>query len=498
MKRFLIIGFGVFILAFGCRKERIFESKPVNLVFSQDTIFLDTVFSTIGSSTRILKVKNPTEDNISISNVRLGRGNASFYRMNVNGASTKNISEVEILAQDSIYIFIEVTADVAGSTELLYTDSIIFTTQNNVQNVQLVTLARDAHFYLPNRVLTIPQPAPYPDIKIPYRVLTCNDIWTNDKPHVVYGYAVVDSACSLTIEPGTEVHFHQGSGLWVYRGGQLLIDPNENGDVESNPVIFQGDRLEPAYEDIPGQWGGILGGVFIMQGSYGNEINNCIIKNSNTALRVDSTDSQNQNLKIKDSFVMNNSRVAMYGGFSNIVAENVVFANNGLYSFFALGGNYNFRHCTFANYWNQGSRNTPSVGLSNFFEDAFGNKTVREIENAYFGNCIIYGNAFSEFGVSKASSGDLNYKFVNGLMKIEKNPIDNSYDVKDPNFFLDCIYNQDPEFMDFSNFDFALDTLSPAMDAGNTTDGSIVPFDILKVSRDFNGTPDIGAYERYE
>ncbi len=499
MMRNLLIILGVFVLALGCRKERVFESKSVNLIFSQDTIFLDTVFATIGSSTRILTVKNPTKDNISISNVRLGRGNTSFYRMNVDGKSTKNISDVEIFAGDSIYIFIEITADdIVNLGDYFYTDSIIFTTQSNIQNVQLVTLARDAHFYLPNRVLTIPQPAPFPDIKIPYRVLDCNDIWMNDKPHVVYGYAVIDSACSLTIQPGTEVHFHQGSGLWVYRGGQLLIDPNEIGEIESNPVILQGDRLEPAYEDIPGQWGGILGGVFIMQGSYGNEINNCIIKNANTALRVDSTDSQNQNLKIKNSFVMNNSRVAMYGGFSNIQAENVVFANNGLYSFFALGGNYNFLHCTFANYWFQGSRNTPSVGLTNFFEDAVGNKIVREIENAYFGNCIVYGNAFSEFGVSKANSGLLNYKFVNAVMKIEKNPIDKSYNVKDPDFFLDCIFNQDPNFMDFANFDFALDTLSPAMDAGNTTDGALVPFDILKVSRDFNGTPDIGAYERYE
>ena len=32
-------------------------------------------------------------------------------------------------------------------------------------------------------------------------------------------------------------------------------------------VVFQGDRLEPSYEWVPGQWGGLLGGVFIQGGA---------------------------------------------------------------------------------------------------------------------------------------------------------------------------------------------------------------------------------------
>ena len=213
---FLLIGI---FFALACRKERVFQSKPVNLRFSQDTVYLDTVFATIGSSTRVLKVQNPTDENISITNIRLGRGNTSFYRMNVNGTSTKNISEVEILANDSLYIFVEVTADVGGQNELLYGDSIVFTTQSNVQSVQLITLARDAYFHYPNRILTIPQTPPNPDIKIPYRIIDCNDVWMDDKPHVIYGYAVVDSTCELTVLPGAEIHCHAGSGLWVYSGG---------------------------------------------------------------------------------------------------------------------------------------------------------------------------------------------------------------------------------------------------------------------------------------
>ena len=496
-KNFLFICFGFILLTLGCRKEQNFVSKSVSLQLSADTIFLDTVFSTIGSSTRTLKVKNPTDENLLITNVRLGNGPSSYYRMNVNGTSTKNISNVELLANDSIYIFIEVTADVVGSSNPLYTDSIIFSTSGKIQNVQLVTLAKDAYFYLPNAFLTIAND-PFPPIKIPYRALDCDAIWTNDKPHVVYGYGLISQNCSLTLLPGTEVHFHAGSGLLVDEGGKLLIDPNEIGDVETNPIVLQGDRLEPAYENIAGQWGGLFGGIYIAQGSHGNVVNNAIIKNSTIALRADSTDALNQNLKIKDSYIMNNSRVGLYGGFGNIEAENLVLANNGLYSFFALGGNYNFLHCTFANYWSSASRNTPSIALTNFFENAQGFNDIREIEKAYFGNCIVYGNNRSEFGVAKLNGGDLNYKFVNALMRLEKNPDDKSYNTNDPLFFEDCMFNNDPNFMDEYNFNYQLDTLSPAMDAGNTTDGALVPKDILKQFRDFNGLPDLGAYERYE
>jgi hypothetical protein len=497
-KRYLLIVTGLLLLSWGCRKELTFHPASVDLRFSEDTIFLDTVFTTIGSSTRTLVVKNPTDENLLISNIRLGRGQSSLYRLNVDGASTKNANDVELLANDSMYIFIEVTADVSSQTDPLYLDSIIFNTGGNLQNVQLVTLAQDAHFYYPNQTIEINRD-PLPPLIIPVRVLDCNDIWQNDKPHVVYGLAIVDENCSLTIEAGAQVHFHSGSGMFVGSNATLLIDPTNVGDIETNPVLIQGDRLEPLYEEIPGQWGHwLFGGVgiFIGQESFGNTINNCIIKNANIGLRADSTGASNVNLTIKNSIIKNNSRVGLYGGFANIEAENLVLSNNGLYSFFALGGNYQFRHCTFANYWTQSSRNSPSIGLTNFFETPSGDKAIRDLENAYFGNCIVYGNNQSEFGVGALSGGKMNYQFVNGLMRLEKNPEDNSYDVNDPDFFLDCILNQDPNFVDDYGGDYQLDTLSPAINAGNTADGALVPLDILKFVR--SGVPDIGAYERQE
>ncbi len=172
---------------------------------------------------------NPTQENIYINRVYLGNGQGSFYRMNVNGLSTKDAKDVELPGGDSLYIFVEVTADVQGANSLLYTDSIVFETGNIRQHVNLVTLAKDAHFYYPTNQLVIEQDEPFPDIIIPYSTLPPNAVWGTDKPHVVYGYIVVDSLNSLDILAGAEVHFHDNSGLWVYRDATLRIDAAEQG-----------------------------------------------------------------------------------------------------------------------------------------------------------------------------------------------------------------------------------------------------------------------------
>ena len=65
--------------------------------------------------------------------------------------------------------------------------------------------------------------------------------------------------------------------------------------------------------------------------------------------------------------------------------------------------------------------------------------------------------------------------------------------------FVDCILNDDPNFVDAVENNFELDTLSPAKDVGLQ---SIVLTDI-NLEQDILGTPrlqspDLGAYERVE
>ena len=89
-----------------CRKEDNIISSNFSLRYSSDTVFLDTVFAGIGSSTYELKVYNDSRESINIPNIRL-KNQASPFRLNINGTASTNLSNVEILPEDSIYIFIE-------------------------------------------------------------------------------------------------------------------------------------------------------------------------------------------------------------------------------------------------------------------------------------------------------------------------------------------------------------------------------------------------------
>ncbi len=134
-----------------CRKDFSVELSSGNLSFSKDTVYLDTVFTNIGSSTYNLKVYNKSNKNISIPSISLGNGENSFYRLNVDGVPGKIFENVEILAKDSLYIFIETTIDFSQVSNPIYTDEIVFESGENLQEVTLVTLVKDAHFLFPSK-----------------------------------------------------------------------------------------------------------------------------------------------------------------------------------------------------------------------------------------------------------------------------------------------------------------------------------------------------------
>lgn len=484
-------------LHWGCRRTIEFPGSNIELAFSQDTVYLDTVFTGLGSSTRTLKVFNSTNENMTIDRVFLGRGQGSYYRLNVDGISGKDVQGVEILAGDSAYVFIEISPDAAGATELVYTDSIVFENGAVKQHVALVTAVWDAYYHFPTNVLTINRAEPLPPLKLAYSVLPDNELWDDSKPHVIYGYAVVDSARTLTIEPGAQVHFHNGSGLWVYRDGTLLVDPNKSGSMD-NPVVFQGDRLEPSYEWIPGQWGGLLGGVFIMGGAQTRaEINNTIIKNSTTAIRVDSAWSSTPNLNLENVILTHNSRVSLYGGFGRIQAANLAIGPSGVYGFYGLGGNYRFDHSTFHNTWGFSSRGGTSIGMVNFFEDAVGDRFTREI-NALFTNCFIGGSLPSEVSMGIDDSEIFGVVYRNSAMVIDPNPEAGHYTLTDTTMFQDSEFNLNwgfsaSSFIPEDQWKFIPDSVSILFGKSVPT-GLTPPRDLLG---DVRATPaTLGAVER--
>lgn len=469
MKRFIspIFFLGAFSIAFffnSCKKDSIITDSSAKVAFSNDTIIFDTVFTTVGSVTKNFTVRNTHNRTINISRIYMAGGTSSNFRMNVDGLNGYDFSNITIEPGDSMYVFVEVTVDPNNSNNpMIITDSIIFETNGNIQDVDLVAWGQDAYFY-----------APASGSGSSFHTLNCGEVWNNDKPHVIYGWAVVDSACSLTINAGTQVHFHPNSGLLVYKDAQLTVLGNN-----SSKVVFQGDRLEMNYDEVPGQWQGIW-----MLTSGACNIDNAIIKNGSFGVRCDTVGTAGLGLTITNSIIENMTSLGMYGNSgAKIDAVNCLVDNIGQYCLaITVGGEYNFNHCTFANDWSYSDRQTPVALITNWYEASPGNNIVRPLD-LVFNNSIIFGLQDNEMTLDLQTGSILNYSFTNCNIKTDGNTSGPEY--------VSCIINQNPTFVDAINQDYHLYNTSNCINAGNLIGG--VTNDLDGTARD--GSPDIGCYE---
>lgn len=500
-----------------CRSDFDFQSNVGNLAFSRDTVYLDTVFYNIGSSTYTLKVYNKTDKNISIPKIQLSNGEASKYRLMVDGMPGKTFENVELLADDSLFVFIEVTADITdvSPTDFLYTDQIEFgSNETDFQRVELVTLVQDAYFIYPQRTLN-------PDDTYTYEALNLgvdeegnpvtirgqfldtadpvngNELhFTADKPYVIYGYAAVPPDETLIIDAGARVHFHAESGLIVTNNASLHVqgEPSLTESLEKE-VIFEGDRLEPNFSDVPGQWGTI----WFTQGSTNNILSNLTVKNATVGLLVTGDDgTSTPTLDLYNVQVYNCSNVGILARTGNILGRNVVVNNCGQAALAcSFGGSYDFTHCTFANYWSV--PNQYCVVLS---DDKINNIPTPLI-NANFKNCIVYGSANISLNISKeGSDANFNYLFENCLIKFIDNSNQltslNEYNFSGPHY-SNCIiasnFSQNqPNFKNTENNELIIGENSAARATANTLYSSFP--DILNKDRPEIGisTTDMGAY----
>jgi hypothetical protein len=488
----------VLISVSSCRKDFSTISSFGKLTFSKDTVFLDTVFTNIGSSTYNLKVYNKSNNAITIPSISLENGNASNYRISVDGIPSGNFKNIDILAKDSLFIFVETTIDYTSVSNPLYTDKIIFDTGNNQQDVDLVTLVQDATFIYPGKdAISLKIDSLSLDGKpttIKGRFLTDSELtFTNTKPYVIYGYAAIPENKTATIQAGAKLYFHSNSGLIVDAKGSLKV----NGTI-NNEVVFEGDRLEHRFSDVPGQWGTI----WMRAGSKENEINYAIIKNGIIGILVDSLGSNAPTLSIKNSQIYNNSNFGILGRETNIKGDNLVIGNTGQSALACtIGGTYNFTHSTFANYWNNGPRQLPSVLVNNFFTYVdVNNQEITETRNlhaANFTNCIIAGNNNIEFVLDKATGSLFNYSVQNNM--IQFNDIDNTFannaelDFNDTSHYLNNILNGTVHFKDPFTNKFNIGQNNTGINKALQSVSQNVPLDLLGIDRTTN--PDMGAYQ---
>ena len=459
-----------------------FTTSPSNLLtFSTDTVRIDTVFSSVPSSTRDFWVSNRSGKGLRCTSVRLEGGNQNGFRVNVDGVYLSpeqgfKANDIEVRNKDSIRVFVEVTTAINnGDKPKELNDYLVFALESGVeQKVVLNAWSWDADFA---------------------RNMTIENDYTiaAGKPLVVYGPLTVEAGATLTIAPGATLYFHDGASIDVK--GRLVC----KGTAEQ-PITLRGDRLDKMFDYLPyDRMSGLWNGVHFFEKSYDNIMEYTDLHSAFHGVRVDSSDVARTTLAIANSTIHNCQGNALYVENSKVTLENTQLTNTLNNCLGIDGGDVLVNNCTLAQFYpfdsNRASalrfsalkhpllqfvcRNTLITGYSS--DEMMGEKPVADAAN----ESNVEQNAF-------------NYQFENCVIRTPE-----VTDEEELPHFQNVVFeeNENPDSVctnhfvkvdgDKQDYDFRLAKTSVAIDRADPatatkTDREAMPRD---------ERPDIGAYE---
>ncbi|HET9571496.1 MAG TPA: choice-of-anchor Q domain-containing protein [Bacteroidales bacterium] len=455
-----------------CRPDEIITNPGNDLKFSSDTLSFDTVFSTVGSTTAWMTVRNLSDKTIRIASISLQSGGESGFHINLNGITQTSFTNVEIPAHDSLFLFVEVKTNKQGTTTPnKVQDAILFDTDGPRKQIILQAWSWDAVFFKG-------------------KVIRSDSTLTSTLPIVVYDSLVVAPNTTLTIEPGTQLFFHDKAMMKVY-GTLSAIGTKEA------PIQMRGDRQDYVlknlpYDRFPGQW-------YFLQftsTSFNNRLEYLDIHGAYYGIVADSSSLSQSKLKMFNSVIHNMVNSCLLSFVSNVEFGNCQLTNSGQYTVGVVGGNALFTHCTIANYMGLINRGEdPALILVNYQIDARFKSVIHSFPlTATFNNCIIFGNHGNEVGYIKDELTDWNLHYQNCLFPTSTKPtvLTNA---------SDCLYAAEAKFLNLNSdgesyrYDFRLDSISPARRMGSTAFLGSYSTDLNGVSRTIEDKPDVGAYE---
>ncbi|MBF0760852.1 hypothetical protein IR148_07325 [Dysgonomonas mossii] len=457
----------LFLMLFNsCQEGNDFsDSEEITLSFSNDTIRFDTVFTTLGSATKQFKIYNRNNNSLTIQSIELVNASKSGFRMNIDGEKGTKLTNVDILKKDSLYGFVEVTVDPTNTKNpLLIRDSIRLVVNGNIQYVQLEAVGQDVYIWKD-------------------KVVTTDSVITGDKPLLIYNSLTINKGVTLDVQKGTTFFLRNNASVDIY--GSVIAQ----GTVQE-PIVFRGSRFDNIdgnipYDNTPGQWSGI---TFHAE-SYGNVLNNVIVKNAVRGVTFSAADTQYKKAEFANTIVQNTSEYGLLATNCYINFQNCLFANSKGAAISLIGGKYSFLHCTLANYYRWSMRQKECLAIGNVYEGK-----AYDLDKCDFINSIISGSASGELLLSGVSTVAYNYKFQNCLIK--------AIEQKDEHF-VNTVWNADPLFVNINNnkdysYNFELQATSPAIGKADRSYSLLLPYDLKGRSRLADTDPDIGCYERSE
>jgi hypothetical protein len=467
----------VFITFFftNCSNDIYSTNPKYKLTFSTDTLAFDTVFTTIGSATSKIMIYNRNNVALNISNLGIAGGGNSSFKINVDGSLNANnqFKNIEILANDSMYIFVSVTVDPTNSNSPVFIqDSLVFQTNGNYQNVKLLAFGQNI-------------------IKLKGHKITDNTSFSGNIPYLIYDSLVVQQNKTLTLEPGCRLYFHNNANLIVY--GNL----NAIGTAEK-PITFRGDRLDKIkfstpfpYNNVAGQWDGVY-----LLGNNGNHIFRYVNMNSGYVGIYLSNNDRNTipTLEITNCRIQNFYFYGLVVQNGNVQVTNSEISNSSSYCVYLSGGKHSFIQSTIANYFDNSSvqpvsrDGKPAVMIMNL-------NRVSAMESVFI-NCVISGSEDNEFSLAtrypEQYNGIFDHCYIKKPDSLALPQFTNiRWSEKNDTVFKSINY----DLIKNTSFDFTPDSVSPARGLADPKVASQYPIDLNGNSRLTDGAPDAGAYE---
>lgn len=468
-----------------CVEENISYDPDLELEFSCDTLVFDTLFVGQASVTERIMIYNNNKRALEISSVRMGGGNNSAFRFNVDGRIAGNgeiLERITIKGYDSIYVFVEMTPPEveSGNTISISFDSLMFFCNGREKSVKLLAVGRDA-ILLNN-----------------YR-LDADEEFSSERPYLVFGHIYVPENKRLILGEGTELYMHSGAN--IVADGDLEI----HGTFEK-PVLIRGDRFdrindadETPYDQMPNQWGGI----YLQNPNSEYVFENVVVRGSSVGVLLIGARRNNSSLTFRNSVLHNSGTYGIYSQMGNIIIENSEISNCGESCLVMIGGNVHMVHSTIANYYRFSGRNNPSVRFIGYLIQN-GIKQTFPFSSVVVENSIIFGSHPEELELVRdtVAATDFNFAFSHTLIKGKKisSPVfyncrwarsQNYPSARDTVFVNTSVAN----IQETGYYNFHLDSLSYARNGASIPVSSMYPIDLDGKERSRDAIPDMGAYE---
>lgn len=457
-KLFFMIIAAVAAVCTGCIEDGFTTSPSDQPAFSVDTLDFGVIYTDELSRASRMVVYNRHSKGLNLQSVKMAGPNAELFRINVDGMSGRELSDIEIRAKDSIFVFVEATLPATDADAPVRVESELQFVVNGVTS-RVVVAADGQDIYRLNGL-----------------VVDKDTTLRGGRPYRVTDSLVVAPGATLTLDPGVKLMFHDKAYMSV--GGTL----RSMGTAEQ-PVRLTGDRAGDvitgvSFDIMSRQWDCID----FLPSSTANYMQYTEVSNTSYGVAVygDGSDLDEPKLTLVNCRLRNSGECVLLAFNASIDARGCEFAEAGAGLVYLLGGNHRFDLCTASNHYlfaSAGGAAWTFVDPENT-EDWAGISPTR----ALITNSITWGIGDD---VSPADLTGQQIVFNRCLFRSKGTDDDN---------FIECIWDADPLFYTEREkyiFDYRLRPDSPAIGAAYPA------LSDRPLATDFYGTPraaDLGAY----